>query len=130
MYKERIIYKSAITAVVGLLSSVALVNPAHADDTEDKVITKIVYVNVPGPTVYITKEVPVYITKTVIETQTVVETKTVTVALPPVHDIVNVENPLNTSLQNKFNKLNAKYNRLLKSYKVMRKYILTKKKKK
>lgn len=95
-------------------------------------VDKIVYVDkpVPGPTVYVDKIVPgptvyvdrnvagptVYVDKVVPETITVTNTVYVD---KPIDRIVSIENPLNTDIQNKLNKLTSKYNKLLKSYKIM-----------
>jgi hypothetical protein len=92
-------------------------------------VIKTVYVNVPGPTVYVDKAVPgptvyvnvpgptVYVDKPIVQTQTVVETQTVSVPGPVTQVQVQVENPVNIALQAKFDGLKSKYASLLKSYK-------------
>ena len=98
-------------------------------------VDKIVYVDKPGPTVYVDKIVPgptvyidrnvagptVYVDKIVPETTTVTNTVYVD---KPIDRIVSIENPLNSDIQNKLNKLTSKYNKLLKSYKIMRNHEL------
>jgi ribosomal protein L21 len=138
--------KASIALATAL--TISLISPVYADDSPEKShteetcpapIIKTVYVDVPGPTVYVDKPVPgptvyitksvpgptVYVDKPVVETKTVVETQTVTVAGPT--QTITVENPINTDLQVQLAKLKAKYAKLLKSYKINRKHEVTEK---
>ena len=132
---------------LAVLLTMGLISPAHAEDSPEPKhveetctpIVKTVYVNVPGPTVYVDKPVPgptvyvnvpvpgptVYVDKPVVETKTVVETQTVTVPGPT--QTITVESPVNTGLQTQLAKLKAKYAKLLKSYKINRKHEVTEK---
>ena len=141
--------KKASIALAVLLT-MGLISPAHAEDSPEPKhveetctpITNTVYVNVPGPTVYVDRAIPgptvyvnvpvpgptVYVDKPIVETKTVVETQTVTVPGPT--QTITVENPINTDLQVQLDKLKAKYAKLLKSYKINRKHEVTEKAKK
>lgn len=129
MKKALYVWTTTIVATFTMFVGLAVVSsPAHADDDVPEVITKIVYVNVPGATVYVTREVPgatIYLTKTVVETQTVEVPVYKNIEVP-----VNVENPLNTSLQQKLIAMNKKYATLLKKYKLKNKHELAEYKKK
>ena len=132
---------------VAVLLTMGLISPAHAEDSPEPKhveetctpVTNTIYVNVPGPTVYVDKPVPgptvyvnvpvpgptVYVDKPVVETKTIVETQTVTVPGPT--QTITVESPVNTGLQTQLAKLKAKYAKLLKSYKINRKHEVTEK---
>jgi len=134
--------KKKVFIVVALLT-LGLMSPVHSEDspnphpTDDSCPVKTVYVNVPtpGPTVYVDKPVPgptvyvnvpgptvnvpvpgptVYVDKPVIETQTVPGQVT--------QVQVQVENPINTSLQSQVAALKAKYAKLLRSYTLLHKH--------